>query len=120
MTEAELIFQIAELIDRLWNLQQWWASISFGVLIVAHIGSNQLNIFLVAVILFLYTIYSVFMLDLLGHNFDIYIAFVADLQRMSDSGIELTSGAVANIVQPELGYSVAPAVFLGTKQNVFY
>lgn len=118
MTEAEVIFQIAEVANRLWMLLQWWASISFGVLIVAHIASNQLNLFLTVVILFLYSAYSVYMFDLVEYNNNIYFAFVADLQNMSDAGIELTAGAAANIVQPDLGYFIGPVVFVGTYLSV--
>ena len=118
MTEAEVIFQISEVANRLWMLLQWWASISFGVLIVAHIASNQLNLFLTVVILFLYSAYSVYMFDLAEYNNSIYFAFGADLQNMSDAGIELTAGASANIVQPELGYSIGPVVFVGTYLSV--
>ena len=58
------------------------------------------------------------MSELLEHKIINYFAFVVDLKRMSDAGIELTVGEAANIVQPEFGYFVAPVVFLGTYLSV--
>ena len=60
MTEAELLMFATEAIDRLWSLMQWWASISFGLLVVAHIDSSRIGAYLAVLVPLLYTCFSFF------------------------------------------------------------
>lgn len=114
MTESEIVYQISEILNRLWVIQQWWASVSFGVLIVAHLASKQLNGVLVSALLFLYSVYSFYMWDLLGINAGILNGFVNDLQQMSESGHTLTSGGNAYILERRLSYFLVPLTLFGT------
>lgn len=95
MTEAEIVYQISEAYNRSWSIQQWWASISVGLLILSVVGSEKLNLVIVAVVVSLYSAFSfnLFMV-LLGIN-EIASNYVADLHVLADSGYQLTSGSLA-------------------------
>lgn len=114
MTEVDITYQISEILNRLWDLQQWWASVSFGVLAVAYLVGKQMNGILVSILLLLYTAYSVYMWDLMGVNANVFFAYVGDLQKLSDSGVELSAGANAYLLPPKLAVILAPAALIGT------
>ena len=116
MNEADITNQISEVLNRIWLMQQWWASVSFGVLIVAHVAGRKLGGLLIFVILFLYTVYSIYMWDLLGINAGIANGFVSDLENMSSSGATLTGGGSAYIttMNQRLSYFLVPLALFGT------
>ena len=86
MSEAEITYQISEYLNRIWMMQQWWASISIGVLVMAHLASSRLNLLLVSISLGLYTAYTLYMLQMSGENYDSVVALARDLQLLLDSG----------------------------------
>ena len=94
MTEAEIIYQASEYLDRVWSMQQWWASISIGVLVMAHLASARLNLFLIVISLGLYTAYSLYMVQMAGENYDTIFALASDLELLIASGEAMTSAAV--------------------------
>ena len=114
MTEADLTYQISEILNRLWDLQQWWASVSFGVLVVAYLVGKQMSGILVCILLLLYTAYSVYMWDLMGVNVNVFYAYVGDLQKLSDSGVKLSAGTIEYLLPPKLGAILAPIALIGT------
>lgn len=118
MIEADITYQISEILNRLWDLQQWWASVSFGVLVVAYLVGKKMGGILVCILLLLYTIYSVYMWDLLGMNVKVFLAYTSDLQKLSDSGVELSAGAKAYLLPARLGAFLAPTALLGTYISV--
>ena len=77
-----------------------------------------MNGILVCILLLLYTVYSVYMWDLLGVNAKVFFAYTSDLQKLSDSGVELSAGANAYLIPPGLGIFLAPAALLGTFLSV--
>ena len=58
MNEAEIIVAWGEVSAHLWTILQFWASISFGIIALAHFAPERLNNFLVAFVIFLYTVFS--------------------------------------------------------------
>jgi hypothetical protein len=86
MTEAEIAFQVSEYLNRVWSMQQWWASVSIGVLVMAHLASDKLNLFLVFISLALYTIYTLYMQQMSLENIDTVFALLRDLEVLVDSG----------------------------------
>ena len=120
MSEVDITYQMSEIFNRTWDLQQWWASVSFGVLVVAYLVGKQLNAFLLFTLLLLYSVYSIYMWDLLSVNFRTYAAYAEDLRKLSDSGVVLSSGAQAYIVQPKLGQYLAPVALVGTYVSVLF
>ena len=89
MTEVDITYQTSEILKRLWDLQQWWASVSFGVLVVTYLLGKLMNGILVCSLLLLYAVYSVYMWDLLGVKAKVFLAYIGDLQKLSDSWVEL-------------------------------
>ena len=120
MTEADITYQISEILNRLWDLQQWWASVSFGVLVVAYLVGKKMNGILMSILLLLYAVYSVYMWDLLGVNVNVFWAYVGDLQKLSDSGVELSAGSKAYLIPVGIGGYLAPAALLGTFVSVVF
>ena len=97
MSEADITYQMSEYLNRIWMMQQWWASVSIGVLVMAHLASSRLNIFLVLVSLALYTAYTAYMLQMSEANMDSVYALVRDLQVLADSGVRLSHFAQGQI-----------------------
>lgn len=60
MTEAEIYEFINVHQGTLITLMQWWASVSFALVALAHFGRNNLNLFLVSIVLLLYVAFSLF------------------------------------------------------------
>ena len=114
MPEVDITYQISEILNRLWDLQQCWASVSFGVLVVAYLVGKQMNGILVCILLLLYAVYSVYMWDLLAVHAKVFLAYIGDLQKLSDLGVELSAGANAYLLPPALGVFLAPAALQGT------
>ncbi len=93
MSEAEISYQISEYLNRLWTLQQWWASISIGVLVMAHLASKRLNLFFVLISLGLYTSYTLYMLQMSRANIQTVWALAADLEALIQSDVVNSNNA---------------------------
>ncbi|MDX1736412.1 MAG: hypothetical protein R3228_18690, partial [Halioglobus sp.] len=92
--EAELLYHLSECINRIWSLLQWWASISFGLLLVAHFASDRLNTYLVILLSLLYLGFTGVMLQIVGKNYGIAESVYADLERLLDENGALSSTAI--------------------------
>ena len=117
MTEADLIFQWSETINRIWNLIQWWGSMSFGLIVLAHLASEKLNRFLLVAIISLYTLYSIWVFISLGLNQDMQQDVSTDLKTLASEGVEL--GSFGNRLSDGVTNSIANTlitlvVLLGT------
>lgn len=58
MNEYDLVFAWSEIGNHLWSVIQFFASISFGLIIVAHAASSKLNQYLVWILSVLYSLFS--------------------------------------------------------------
>ena len=58
MTEAELVLELGLNLERGWGMVQWWVSITFAVLLAAHLGAKYLNNIFVSIIVVLYSLLS--------------------------------------------------------------
>ena len=85
MTEAELVEHVFSVFDRYWAIVQWWASISFSLILVAYFAAARLSGRIVAILLLLYGLYSVWVYLLLQYNIDIAIGLISDLRVIEDS-----------------------------------
>ena len=90
MTEAELLMFASEAIDRLWSLLQWWASISFGLLLVAHIASSRIGAYLAVLVPLLYTCFSFGVVTMIRRNLGIVESVYKDLRVLQAADIELS------------------------------
>jgi hypothetical protein len=98
MTEAEIAYQVSEYLDRVWSMQQWWASVSIGVLVMAHLASDKLNLFLVGISLALYTTYTLYMQQMSRENVETVFALLRDLEVLVDSG-EVSSNNAEELLE---------------------
>ena len=115
---------MSEYLDRLWTLQQWWASISIGVLIMAHLATARLNLFLVLISLGLYTSYTAFVLQMLRENTETIAALALDLKALIQSGVANSKNATVLIstmdANPFLFYLTFGGTYLGVCSYLIY
>ncbi len=109
MSETDLIEHIFDAYDRYWAIVQWWASISFSLILVGYFAAERLNIRVVALLSFLYTIYTAWVLSLLIYNIGVIEGFFETLEKLRQSGHELSAGTVQLIDHP----LVAPGTWVG-------
>jgi hypothetical protein len=95
MTESEITFQLSELFDRWWVIHQWWVSVSFGLIAVAHFAGHKLNYVLAGVILGLYTAFSLWLNFLADYNVQMIAGFTSDLGALESAGRLQSNGARA-------------------------
>tara|TARA_B100001540_G_scaffold225559_1_gene199757 strand:+ start:2806 stop:3216 length:411 start_codon:yes stop_codon:yes gene_type:complete len=84
MTEAELLAEYALRIDRVWSMAQWWASVTFAVLLAAHLGVRTLNRPIVTIIIFLYTVFTAFVALTIYANSENILAIKSSLRVLED------------------------------------
>ena len=115
MSEAEIAYQLSEIYNRVWSIQQWWASISIGLLILAHLASEKLNLFLVLFIMALYSSFSLYVFNILGRNWNTITHYIQDLQSLVDAGQKLSSGTLTFLEpQSEIITTVIIIVLIAT------
>jgi hypothetical protein len=80
--ELAILELIAIGLGHAWSLLQWWASISFGLIALTHFGAARLTWLLVAILVTLYTLFTVFwFLNTLGVVSEV-LGHVLDLQSL--------------------------------------
>lgn len=73
------------------SLLQWWASISFGLIALSHIGRKQLNLSLVILIVLLYIGFSLAMLAIFFDEIAIsnkIVLLLKDMESTNEPGKE--------------------------------
>ena len=86
MSEAELLAEIQFLLERSNYLTQWWASMSLGLILLAHFGRKSLNLPIVIVILLVYVSFSINMWGQFQQALAPYDAFRSDLETLQAAG----------------------------------
>lgn len=126
MSEAEILEQLFSVFDRYWFIVQWWASVSFGLIMIAYFAAEKLSALLLGTVLGLYFIYSGWVYMLLVYNVEIAQGLLTDLNAMSTAG-ELTSqGARVAIENPFviygtwLGNVALPSTFIACIAYLLY
>lgn len=97
MSEYELIYLASEYINRTWNLLQFWASVSFGLIAVSHIASRHLTWAMVSIVSLLYVSFSIFVMSMISLNEKVVDGFLMDLEVLLEAGTLSTRGAEAII-----------------------
>ncbi|MEP1472157.1 MAG: hypothetical protein ABJK20_15835 [Halieaceae bacterium] len=110
MSEADILEQLFSLYDRYWVIVQWWASVSFGIIMIAHLASEKLSAFILLTILVLYTVYSLWLYFLLDYNLAITFGLIDELSSLGDAG-RLTAGGQETLVHPSGKYGVLLGMF---------
>jgi hypothetical protein len=83
MTEYEILYLLSETFDRVWELIQYWSSVSFGYLILAYVAAPRLNLILIVVLSILYAAFSVQMFELLLTHNGFNLAYIESLNELS-------------------------------------
>ena len=76
---------------------EWWTSVSFGLILVAFVAARKLTLMLVAAIVALYTGYTGWVYFLMLYNVDIAFGLIGDLIALEESGVVLAQGSKAII-----------------------
>ena len=83
VTEAEIYEFISVHQGTLITLLQWWASVSFALVALAHFGRNSLNLFLVSIVLLLYVAFSLFAYGIFLDQVNRITQLLGDLSSIS-------------------------------------
>jgi hypothetical protein len=118
MNEIDLINQWTETQEPLWEIFQFWGSISFGLIAIAYLASSKLNKTLLISIISLYTVFSAW----LGYSVSIIgslrRAIALDLQQVvSENGStsNVSELIIQTMLDPPIIYMLYPAlVYMGT------
>ena len=115
MSEAEIVYQLSEMYNKIWSVQQWWASISIGLLILAHLASERINLFLVLFIMALYSSFSLYISIMLTRTWNTTTHYIQDLQGLVGAGHKLSSGTLTLLEpQSEIVTALIVIVFICT------
>ncbi|MEZ5503463.1 MAG: hypothetical protein R3E50_12730 [Halioglobus sp.] len=104
MSEAEILEQLFSVFDRYWFIVQWWASVSFGLIMVAYFAAERLSALILGTVLALYLIYSGWVYMLLVYNIDIASGLMADLSSLNSVGELKSQGAMNALENPFVTY----------------
>ena len=125
MSESEILEFIFDVYDRYWTVVQWWASVSFGLLLVAHFAADRLRLQWLVGVVVLYAIYTLWVYLLLDYNMDIAFAYMRDLQALLDNDSVL-EGTQVLFTHPlglygiQLGWIALLATYLACNGYLIY
>ena len=104
MSELDILEHLFSVYDRYWVIVQWWASVSFGLIMIAYFAADKLRALLLVVILVLYLIYSGWVFMLLVYNVEVAYGLFEDLAALNASGLLESKGAKVALENPYVGY----------------
>ena len=113
MTEYEILYLLSETFDRVWELVQFWSSVSFGYLILAHVAAPRLNLIIIAVLSILYVAFSMQMFQLLLTHNGFVIAYTESLNELSET-VGLNNPASVHAVEYKFSILGATISLFGT------
>jgi len=110
VTEAEILEQAANAIDRMWTLAQWWVAISLGLVTAAHVAAERLNLFILIAIMVLYSAYTSLVALALSWNYHVMLGFF-EVLSVEDyppilHGITHPAGTLSLALLPWLGLAM--------------
>lgn len=97
MTEYEIAYLASEYINRTWSVMQFWASVSFGLIALSHLGQRHLNLFATLMVSFLYLGFTLFVMNILRVNGAVVSGFLLQLEALADTPVAIGPGARAII-----------------------
>ncbi len=126
MTEYEIASMISEYANRMWQIIQFWSSVSFGLIAICYLAQNRLSLLINSVITILYIAFSIFVFSMQAMNESVIAGFLQDLQVMIEQGGLQSSGAAAILSsKPSLGQILiirfaSIGTFIGTLFFLWY
>lgn len=119
MSEIELFIAWSELKAQIWSQIQFMASISFGLIALAHFSSDRLNIVLVVVLALLYTGFFAHGLSVVRADFELIHAIYRQAEELAArEGSSPSIGALA-MYRSTVGGS-GPLFFVGVIPSVYF
>ena len=97
MTEAEILEQIAIYIDRMWLFAQWYVAISLALVTATHVAAERLNLFVLVILVILYSAYSVLVSVSYIWNYNVMGGFYRELFEL---GANLSEGSKVGLSDP--------------------
>ena len=82
MGEYEIAYLLSEHINRMWEVIQFWTSVSFGLIALSHLGAQRLNLGIVLIISFLYLMFSLYAVNIIAMNEAIVAGFMQDIENL--------------------------------------
>lgn len=126
MSEAEILEHLFSIYDRYWVIVQWWASVSFGLIMIAYFAADKLKALLLVTVLGLYLMYSSWVYMLLVYNVQIAYGLFEDLAALEAAGALVSEGARIALENryvdygTRLGMVALPATFLACISYLVY
>lgn len=102
---------------------QWWVSVTFGLIAVAHFAAARLNLFLVVLLATLYTAFTGWVVMYHFYNMDILYGYQDDLAAL---GSEISRGSIQINQSNRVGIGTnfqdiaVPLMYLGSIAYLFY
>jgi len=90
MSEFEILDLMTKTEDQRFNLIQWWAGVTFGLIALSHFAARKLNLFLVILVVLLYVGFTLFVGDLFFGNVTQAVLHRQDLAAMQALGAPLS------------------------------
>lgn len=83
MTGFEISYLLSEELNRMWDIMQFWVSITFGLIAMSHIAHRHLNVILVGAVSLLYLMFSLFIFRVTYFNLQVVRGHLQDLQAVN-------------------------------------
>lgn len=97
MTEYEIAALISEHVDRIWDVMQYWSSISFGLIALCHVAEKKITLPVCIILSILYITFSMFSYNIQALNDTIINSYMNDLSVLLAQEKLMTTGAQAII-----------------------
>ena len=86
MTEYEIIYLFSEYLNRTWEVMQFWASVSFGLIALSHLGARYLNALATVIVSAFYIAFTLFVMNILRINGIVGNGFLTELSSLKTLG----------------------------------
>lgn len=94
MSEYEILDLYYSNQSQITLIMQWWVSVTFGLLAVGHFGAEKLNVFLLSLLVVLYSSFSFVMSGFFVEKSDTMRGYLGDLNALQQNGAALSPSTV--------------------------
>jgi hypothetical protein len=113
MTEYEIVSLLREHVAFMVSVLQWWVGITLGILVAVHVVGEELNGFIVSILIVLYAAFTAMLSGILASHSERADQIVVDLRILREQGMEV-SQTVTMILDQQGGAPPPLVVTLGT------
>ena len=108
MIELDILEHAYITIDRIWNLAQWYVAISLALVTAAHLASARLNLFILIVMISLYSAYTMLMGSAYVWNYHVMSGYMEVLARLDTGNTAVMQPVYDGLAYP---YNFAPTLY---------